>query len=62
MEFNRPDFSHDYPSVCVNKLFNMVQACRVDASIMRGRKEDYKIDSDLIKIAEALVRELKSMT
>lgn len=61
MEFSRPDFSHDTPGVCVNKLFNMVQACRVDASIMRGRKEGYKIDSDLIKAAEALVRELKSM-
>lgn len=62
MEFNRPDFSHDAPGVCVNKLFNMVQACRVDSSIMRGRKEDYKIDSDLVKAAEALVQELKSMT
>ena len=62
MDFNRPNFPHDAPTVCVNKLFNMIQACRTDAAIMRGRKEAYKIDSELIKSAEALVSELKSMS
>ena len=61
MDAIRPDFHHDTPDVCVNKLFNMVQACRTDASIMRGRSECYKIDPDLIKAAEALAHELKSM-
>jgi hypothetical protein len=61
MDFDRPNFPHDAASICVNKLFNMIQACRTDASIMRGQKEKYKIDSDLIKVAEALVQELKSM-
>lgn len=28
---------------------------------MRGRKEEYKIDSDLVKVAEALARELREM-
>ena len=53
MDFDRPNFPHDAASICVNKLFNMIQACRTDASIMRGQKEKYKIDSDLIKVAEA---------
>ena len=61
MDFDRPNFLHESPTVCVNKLFNMVQACRTDAAIMRGRKESYKIDSELIKVAEALVTELRSM-
>ncbi len=60
--FDRPDFFHETPTACVTKLFNMIQACRVDASIMRGRKETYKIDFELIKVAEALVSELKSMS
>lgn len=34
MDFDRPNFSHESPTVCVNKLFNMVQACRTDAAIM----------------------------
>ena len=34
---------------------------RPNVTIMMGRPEEYKIDSDTIKIAEALVRELKSM-
>ena len=62
MGFNRPDHQHDTPNVHVNKLFNMIQACRVDAQIMRNSKETCKADADLIKSAEALVRELKSMT
>ena len=61
MDFDRPNFPHDVPDVCVNKLFNMVQACRTDAAIMRGRRENYKIDPDLVKAAEALAQELKSM-
>jgi hypothetical protein len=61
MSIERPDFIHDAPSACVDKLFNMVQACRTDACIMRGRKEEYKIDSDLVKVAEALARELREM-
>lgn len=56
---DRPDFFHDSPSVCINKLFNMIQACRIEAEIMRGRSEEYKIDSEMIKAAEALVSELK---
>lgn len=61
MDFDRPNFSHESPTVCANKLFNMVQACRTDAAIMRGRNESYKIDSELIKAAEALATELRSM-
>ena len=61
MDFDRPNFPHDAASICVNKLFNMIQACRTDASNMRGTTYKYKLDSDLIKVAEALVQELKSM-
>lgn len=31
MSFNRLDHQHDAPNVRVNKLFNMIQACWVDA-------------------------------
>lgn len=61
MALDRPNFYRDSPSECVCKLFNIIQSCRVDVTIMMGRPEEYKIDSDTIKIAEALVRELKSM-
>lgn len=62
MSFNRPDHQHDTTNVRVNKLFNMIQACRVDAQIMRNSKETCKASTNLIKSAEALVRELKSIT
>lgn len=61
MDYIRPNFLRERADICVNKLFNMIQACRAGAAIMRGRKESYKIDSEMIKVAEALVRELKSM-
>lgn len=61
MSHDRPNFWHDSPDVCVNKLFDMIQTCRVDASIMRKRYEKYEIGCDLIREAETLVRELKSM-
>ena len=57
MALDRPNFYRDSPSECVCKLFNIIQSCRVDVTIMMGRPEE----SDTIKIAEALVRELKSM-
>ena len=43
----------------MNKMFNIVQSCRADASIMRGSKENYKIDSDLNKVAEVFAYDLK---
>ena len=61
MDFDRPNFPPDAASFFVNNFFNLFQACRTDAFILCGQKDKYKIDSDLIKVAEALVQELKSM-
>ena len=58
----RPDFNHQSPDVNINILFNMVQKCRVDVSIMRGRSEyKGKKDAELVKSAEALAREVRQL-
>lgn len=58
----RPDYSHKSPEENINILFNMVQKCRVDVTIMRGRKEyKGKKDADLVKSAEALAREVRQL-
>jgi len=57
---DRPNFGHDTPEICMNKLFNMVQKCRVDLEIMRNRSEFNGItDSELVKCAEALAKEAR---
>ena len=56
----RPDFFHRTAQENVNLLFNMIQACRTDLSIMRfNPKYGCKPDEELIKCAEALAREAK---
>lgn len=51
----------DEEQACINKLFNNIQSVRVDLEIIRGKKNKYPIDNDLINIAESLVRELKKI-
>lgn len=56
----RPDFYHRSAQENVNLLFNMIQACRTDLSIMRFNScYNCKPDKELIKCAEALAREAK---
>lgn len=56
----RPDFYHRSAQENVNLLFNMIQACITDLSIMRFNScYNCKPDKELIKCAEALAREAK---
>lgn len=55
------NYSKDEEQACINKLFNNIQSVRVDLEIIRGKKNKYPIDNDLINIAESLVRELKKI-
>lgn len=56
----RPDFFHRTAQENVNLLFNMIQACITDLSIMRFNScYNCKPDKELIKCAEALAREAK---
>lgn len=58
----RPDYFHDSPEVCVNKLFNMIQKCRTEISIMQAKPEFNSIkDSDIIKCADALAKDVRSV-
>lgn len=58
----RPDYFHKPPEVNINILFNMVQKCRTEVSVMRGRSEyKGKKDMELVKSAEALAREIKKL-
>ena len=41
-----------------NEIFNIIQSARVEAEILRGNKIKCNIDDDLIKISEALTKEL----
>lgn len=42
----------------VNQLFNKIQQCRGELEAIRRTEEE--IDNDVINVAEALVREIKS--
>ena len=54
----RPDYNHKTPQENVNILFNMIQKCRVELAIMRGRNEyEDIVDTELVKVAEAVARE-----
>lgn len=56
----RPDFFHRTAQENINLLFNMIQACITDLSIMRFNScYNCKPDKELIKCAEALAREAK---
>ena len=57
----RVDIFHRTPEENVNILFNMIQACRTDLSIMKYNlktKELLEKDRELIKCAEALAKEI----
>lgn len=54
----RPEYFHDKPYTYMAKIFHMVQACRVDLSIISAQKEYTKeIDSEFIKVVDALHKE-----
>ena len=58
----RVDIFHKTPQENVNILFNMVQACRTDLTILKYNLKTKSLlekDDELIKIAEALAREIK---
>ena len=56
---DRPEYFHDKPYTYIAKLFNMVQACRTDLSIIQTKKEYVaEIDSDFVGIVDALHREV----
>lgn len=57
---NRPDYHHNTPEVNINILFNMIQACRTELSIMycRSGYQDVK-DTELVDSAIALANEAK---
>ena len=55
----RPDYFHNSTQTNINLLFNMIQACRTELTIMRGR-EEYRgtNDTEIIQVAEALSKEI----
>ena len=58
----RIDVFHKTPEENINLLFNMIQACRTDLTILKYRDDIRPLlakDKGLIEAAEALVRELK---
>ena len=58
----RIDSFHKTPEENVNILFNMIQACRTDLSILKYQNNTRPLlekDKELIKVAEALAREIK---
>ena len=59
---DRPDYFHNKPEVNINLLFNMIQACRVELSIMKYKSEykDTK-DTELVSSAVALANEAKEV-
>ena len=57
----RVDMFHKTPEENVNILFNMIQACRVDLSLLKYNLKTKPIlekDRELIKCAEALAKEI----
>ena len=58
----RPDYFHNTPEVNINLLFNMIQACRVELSIMQydSKYKDMK-DTELVNSAIALANEAKTV-
>jgi hypothetical protein len=62
MAMQRIDIFHKTPEENVNTLFNRIQACRTDLSILKYNLKTKPLlekDTELIKCAEALVREIK---
>ena len=58
----RPDYNHNLPQTNINILFNMIQACRTEVTIMRGRKEyQNTIDTEIIQSADALAKEIRTV-
>ena len=58
----RPDYFHDSPKVCTNKLFNMIQRCRVEVSIMQSKAEFNDItDMDLVKVTNDLAKSVREV-
>lgn len=56
---DRPDYFHDKPYTYIAKVFNMIQACRTDLSIIETKKEYVaEIDSDFVGIVDALHRDV----
>lgn len=58
----RIDIFHKTPEENVNTLFNMIQACRTDLSILKYNLKTKPLlekDKELIKAAEALAREIQ---
>lgn len=58
----RVDVFHRTPEENVNILFNMIQACRTDLTILKYNSKTKPLlekDDELIKCAEALAREIK---
>lgn len=56
---DRPDYFHDKPYTYIAKIFNMVQACRNDLSIIETKKEYVaEIDVEFVKVVDALHREV----
>ena len=59
----RIDVFHKTPRENVNILFNMIQACRTDFTILKYNpeyKELLEKDIELKKVAEALAREINT--
>lgn len=60
----RVDIFHQTPRENINILFNMIQKCRTDLSIMKYRHEYeqlLKADKELLKVAKALVKEIEEV-
>lgn len=59
---DRPDYFHNKPEVNINLLFNMIQSCRTELSIMKYKPEykDHK-DTELVNSAIALAQEAKEV-
>ena len=58
----RPDYFHNKPEVNINLLFNMIQACRVELSIMRYNPQYQNTkDTELVNSAIALAKEAKEV-
>lgn len=58
--FERPDYHHKTPRENINLLFNMIQDCNTEATIMRLRSEYHnKVDSDIVKAAESLFIQIR---
>ena len=62
LRMERPNYYHNKPEVNINLLFNMIQACRTELSIMRHNPlyQDTK-DTDLVNCAIALASEAKKV-